>query len=233
MTTDAPRARAIRTMFTRIAVRYDLMNSLMTGGCHHAWRRATARAATAAAPGPILDLATGTADLALAIRRLEPARPVVGADFSLGMLDEARRKLARPSSGIALVAADALALPFTDGTFTCVVSAFLLRNLVDLGRGLREMRRVTRPGGRVIALDITRVVLPIWGSVFGLYFHRVVPVIGALVAGDRQAYTYLPQSVDRFLTPRELAHAMENAGLRDVHWQTFGLGTVALHVGTA
>jgi demethylmenaquinone methyltransferase/2-methoxy-6-polyprenyl-1,4-benzoquinol methylase len=231
VTTDAQRARAVSTMFTRIAGRYDLMNSLMTGGRHHAWRRATARAATAAPSGPILDLATGTADLALAIRRLEPTRPVVGADFSLGMLDKAGRKLAGSGRArIALVAADALALPFADGTFAGVVSAFLLRNLVDLGRGLREMRRVTRPGGRVIALDITRVALPVWGSVFGLYFHRVVPAIGALVAGDRQAYTYLPQSVDRFLTPGELAQAMEQAGLRDVRWQSFGLRTVALHI---
>jgi demethylmenaquinone methyltransferase/2-methoxy-6-polyprenyl-1,4-benzoquinol methylase len=231
VTTDAQRARAVRTMFTRIAARYDLMNSLMTAGRHRAWRRAAARTATAAPPGPILDLATGTADLALAIRRLEPARPVVGADFSFGMLDQARHKLAGRSAGVALVAADALALPFADGTFACVVSAFLLRNLVDLGRGLREMRRVTRPGGRVIALDITRVALPVWGSVFGLYFHRIVPAVGALVAGDRQAYTYLPQSVDCFLAPRELAQAMEQAGLRDVHWQSFGLRTVALHAG--
>ena len=233
MTADAQRARAVSTMFTRIAGRYDLMNSLMTGGRHHAWRRATARAATAAPPGPILDLATGTADLALAIRRLEPARPVVDADFSLGMLDTAGRKLAGSGQArVVLVAADALALPFADATFACVVSAFLLRNLVDLPRGLREMRRVTRAGGRVIALDITRVALPVWGAVFGLYFHRVVPAIGALVARDRQAYTYLPQSVDRFLTPRELARAMEQAGLRDVQWQGFGLGTVALHVAT-
>ena len=232
MTTDAQRARAVSTMFTRIAGRYDLMNSLMTGGRHHVWRRATARAAIAAPSGPILDLATGTADLALAIQRLEPTRPVVGADFSLGMLDKAGRKVAGPGqTRVALVAADALALPFADRTFACVVSAFLLRNLVDLEHGLREMRRVTRSGGRVIALDITRVALPIWGTVFGLYFHRVVPAIGALVARDRQAYTYLPQSVDRFLTPRELAQAMEKAGLCDVHWQSFGLGTVALHVG--
>ena len=230
MTADAQHARAVSAMFSRIAGRYDLMNSLMTAGRHHAWRRATARAAAAAPPGPILDLATGTADLALAIRRLDPARRLVGADFSLGMLDEAGRKLAGVE-GVALVAADGLALPFADGTFVGVVSAFLLRNLVDLGHGLREMRRVTRPGGRVIALDITRVAVPLWGAVFGLYFHRVVPAIGALVAGDRQAYTYLPQSVDRFLTPRELARTMENSGLRDVRWQTFAVGTVALHVG--
>jgi demethylmenaquinone methyltransferase/2-methoxy-6-polyprenyl-1,4-benzoquinol methylase len=233
MTTAAERAQAVSSMFTRIAARYDLMNSLMTAGRHHAWRRAAARAAAAAPPGPVLDLATGTADLALAVRRLDPARFVVGADFSLGMLDESRRKLAaRAETRVALISADALALPFADGAFACVVSAFLLRNLVDLEGGLREMRRVTGPGGRVISLDITRVALPLWSSIFGLYFNRVVPVIGAAIARDRQAYTYLPESVDRFLTPDELAAAMRRAGLRDVHHRTFALGTVALHTGT-
>lgn len=231
MTTEAQRARAVSTMFTRIAGRYDLMNSLMTAGRHHAWRRATARAAAAAPPGPILDLATGTADLALAIRDIDPARAVVGADFALGMLAEARQKLDRlGQTGIAVAAADALALPFPDGAFAGVVSAFLLRNLVDLDRGLGEMRRVTRRGGRIVSLDITRVTTPIWSSVFGLYFNRVVPVVGALIAGDRQAYTYLPDSVARFLTPGELTRAMERAGLRQVRAETFALGTVALHV---
>lgn len=233
MTTEAQRAQTVRTMFTRIAARYDLMNSVMTAGRHHAWRRATARAATAAPSGPILDLATGTADLAVAIRDVDPARSVVGADFSLGMLREARSKLsASGTTGVALAAADALALPFADRGFACVVSAFLLRNLVDLERGLREMCRVTRPGGRVLALDITRVAMPIWGTAFRLYFNRVVPAIGSLVAGDRKAYTYLPESVDRFVTARELASAMERAGLHEVTYQTFALGTVALHTGT-
>jgi len=226
---EAERARAVSTMFTRIADRYDLMNSLMTAGRHHAWRRATARAAAAAPAGPILDLATGTGDLAIAVRRDDPTRDVVGADFSLGMLRHARRKLGTARG--ALVAADALTLPFAEGAFACVVSAFLLRNLVDLERGLREMRRVTRPGGRVVALEITRVAVPVWGGIFGVYFHRLVPAIGAVVARDRQAYTYLPASVDRFLTARELATAMERAGLRDVRWRSFALGTVALHVG--
>ena len=228
MIPEAERARAVSTMFTRIAGRYDLMNSVMTAGRHHAWRRATARAAAAAPRGPVLDLATGTGDLAIALRAIDPTRVVVGADFSLGMLRQARRKV-----GIALAAADALRLPFADGAFACVVSAFLLRNLVDLDGGLREMARVTRPGGRIVALEITRVVVPVWGGIFGLYFRRVVPALGAMVARDRQAYTYLPASVDRFLTARQLAEAMERTGLHNGHWRSFGLGTVALHVGAA
>jgi demethylmenaquinone methyltransferase/2-methoxy-6-polyprenyl-1,4-benzoquinol methylase len=232
MTTAAERAQAVSTMFTRIARRYDLMNSLMTAGRHHTWRRAAAREAAGAPPGAILDLATGTADLAIAVRKLDPARAVVGADFSLGMLREAQRKLSGlGQTRVALAAADALALPFADGAFAGVVSAFLLRNLVDLEAGLQEMRRVTRAGGRVIALDIIRVAVPVWGAIFGLYFHRVVPSIGAIVTGDRQAYTYLPNSVDRFLTARELSLAMQRAGLHDVRFRTFGLGTLALHTG--
>ncbi|HMH50188.1 MAG TPA: ubiquinone/menaquinone biosynthesis methyltransferase [Candidatus Acidoferrum sp.] len=229
MTTE--RAQAVSTMFTRIARRYDLMNSLMTGGRHHAWRGAAAREAVAAPPGPVLDLATGTADLAIAAQRLDPARVVIGADFSLGMLAEGRRKLDAVSARVPLAAADALALPFADGAFASVVSAFLLRNLVDLDAGLAEMRRVTRRGGRVITLDIVKIALPLWDALFGLYFHRVVPAIGAVVAGDRQAYTYLPDSVDRFLSARDLATAMRRAGLRDVGYRTFGLGSVGLHVG--
>jgi len=131
-----------------------------------------------------------------------------------------------------LLAADALTLPFADGAFACVVSAFLLRNLEDLGRGLGEMRRVTRPGGRVVTFDIVEPSAPMWSTLFGLYFNRVVPAIGALVAGDRQAYTYLPQSVARFVRPAELARRMTAVGLRDVSYRTMGLGTVALHVGT-
>lgn len=219
-------------MFTRIAGRYDLMNSLMTAGRHHAWRLATARAAAGAPPGAILDLATGTADLALALRALAPARLVLGADFSEGMLRHGRTKIrGAAAERLLLLAADALSLPFPDGTFAGVVSAFLLRNLEDLGRGLAEMRRVTRPGGRVVTLDIVEPSAPVWSVLFGLYFNRVVPAIGALIAGDRQAYTYLPQSVARFVTPDELARRMAAVGLRDVTYRRMGLGTVALHIG--
>ena len=239
MSARSPRARmsqaeAVRAMFTRIARRYDLMNSLMTAGRHHAWRAVVARAAAAAPPGPALDLATGTADLALALRALDPTRLVVGADFSEGMLAEALLKLrARRATRVALLAADALALPFADKTFACVTSAFLLRNLADLSAGLAEMRRVTMPGGLVAALEITRPGVPGWDALFGLYFDRLVPLLGALVAGDRAAYTYLPQSVERFVTPDELARLMEKAGLRDVGYRRYGLGTIAIHLGVA
>lgn len=230
----AAKAEFVRTMFTRIAPRYDLMNSLMTAGRHHAWRAEVARAVVAAPPGPVLDLATGTADLALAIHALDADRTVIGVDFAEGMLAAARRKLVRHGvTRLPLVAADALTLPFADAAFTCVASAFLLRNLEDLARGLAEMRRVTRPGGRVVALDIVRPAPTAWAALFGLYFNRVVPAIGALVAGDRQAYTYLPQSVDRFVVPRDLVGLLERAGWRAVTYRTLGLGTVALHTGIA
>jgi demethylmenaquinone methyltransferase/2-methoxy-6-polyprenyl-1,4-benzoquinol methylase len=226
------KAADVRAMFTRIAGRYDLMNSLMTGGRHHAWRRAMARAVARGPSGPVLDLATGTADLALAIRAADAARLVIGADFSEGMLSRARAKLDdRRELRVPLVAADALALPFADRTFACVTSAFLLRNLEDLGRGIGEMRRVTRPGGRILTLDITHPTAPVWESLFGLYFRRVVPAMGALVAGDRRAYAYLPDSVDAFVTPDDLAELMERAGLHHVSYRRLGLGTIALHTG--
>jgi demethylmenaquinone methyltransferase/2-methoxy-6-polyprenyl-1,4-benzoquinol methylase len=182
----------------------------------------------------VLDLATGTGDLALAIREADPHRPVIGADFAEGMLTRARAKLAgRAGGGIALAAADALALPFPDRAFAAVTSAFLLRNLDDLEAGIREMRRVARPGGLVLTLDIVRPGMPVWSALFGLYFHRVVPAIGALVAGERSAYTYLPDSVDRFVTPAELSSLMRRAGLRDVRYRLLALGTVAVHTATA
>ena len=228
------KAEAVRAMFTRIAGRYDLMNSLMTGGRHHAWRRVATAAVAQAPPGPALDLATGTGDFAFALREAYPRRFVVGADFSEAMLRHADvKRKARGEGGVALLAADALALPFADRTFACVTSAFLLRNLTDLEAGLAEMRRVTLPGGLVAALEITRPGVRGWDAMFGLYFNRVVPLIGAAVARDRAAYTYLPRSVERFVTPPQLAQMMERTGLRNVRYQRLGLGTIAIHVGTA
>src|SRR5262249_11711933 len=151
----------------------------------HAWRRLAARQTIPSPPGPALDLATGTGDLALELRRIHPSRIVVGADFALGMLGVARAKLGQPRSNwrIRLVAADALSLPFSDRAFACVTSAFLLRNLADLEQGLAEMRRVTRAGGRVVALEITQATLPIFAPLFRLYFHQVVPRAGLLLGG--------------------------------------------------
>ena len=219
----------VRAMFTRIAGRYDLMNALMTGGRHHAWRAVAARETVAAPPGPVLDLATGTGDLALSVRALDPRRLVIGADFAEAMLQRASLKPPVRAAHIRLLAADALSLPFRDGTFAAVTSAFLLRNLEDLQRGLSEMRRITKPGGRVVTLEITRPAVPIWSQVFGVYFHRVVPTVGALVAGDRHAYTYLPRSVDRFVSPDALSNLMRAVGFREACFRRLGLGTIAIH----
>lgn len=221
-------------MFARIAPRYDLMNALMTGGRDQAWRRAAARLA-APRPGSVaLDLATGTADLALAFLEETGVRAVIGVDFVEGMLRLGRDKLAtKGERRIHLVVGDALALPFPDGAFGCVASAFLLRNLADLAAGLAEMRRVVAPGGSVVALEITQPTLPGWREAFRLYFHHVVPAVGALVAGSRDAYTYLPQSVERFVTPHDLVRLMTSVGLRDVRVTRVGLGAVTIHVGRA
>jgi demethylmenaquinone methyltransferase/2-methoxy-6-polyprenyl-1,4-benzoquinol methylase len=229
------KARFVREMFSRIAGRYDLMNGLMTFGLHHAWRRLAARQTIPAPDGAALDLATGTGDLALELMRVHPHRAIVGVDFSLGMLGVAQDKVRRADSRghVRLAAADALALPFADRTFACVTSAFLLRNLADLEGGLREMKRVTRPAGRVIALEITQATLPGFTPLFRFYFHHVVPRVGQMVGGDREAYTYLPQSVDRFLTPPELSALMQRVGLRAVTYRRLGLGTVTIHSGIA
>jgi len=222
-------------MFSRIARRYDLMNGLMTFGMHHAWRRAAARETVPSPEGPGLDLATGTGDLAFELSQIHRHRTIVGADFAHGMLTIAEEKRRAEDSGgrIRLVEADALSLPFEARTFAFVTSAFLLRNLADVKQGLAEMRRVSRPGGRVVALEITQADLPGWAPLFRAYFHHVVPRVGALVGGDREAYTYLPQSVDRFLTPPGLSTLMEEVGLRGVRYRRLGLGTIAIHSGIA
>jgi len=227
--------RFVSEMFSRIAGRYDLMNGLMTFGMHHAWRRAAARETIPSPDGPGLDLATGTGDLALGLAEIHRHRVIVGADFAHGMLKiaEEKRRGDDARGRIRLVEADALALPFASRTFAFVTSAFLLRNLADLRQGLAEMRRVSRPGARVVALEITQADLPGWAPLFRAYFHHVVPRLGALVSGDSEAYTYLPQSVDRFLTPPGLCALMEAVGLRGVRYRRLGFGTVTIHTGIA
>ncbi|MFQ5898587.1 MAG: bifunctional demethylmenaquinone methyltransferase/2-methoxy-6-polyprenyl-1,4-benzoquinol methylase UbiE [Candidatus Methylomirabilia bacterium] len=231
----ADKARLVREMFSRIAPRYDLMNSLMTFGRHRAWRRVAARMAAPAPGGLALDVAIGTGDLALALLEAARVRRVVGVDFSDGMLQVGRQKLARldPGRRISLLAADALRLPFRDRTFSCVTSAFLLRNLADLPQGLAEMRRVTQPGGKVMMLEIAQPTRRGFGALFHCYFHGLVPWVGSLVSGDRDAYTYLPRSVAQFLPPRELVRLMAQVGLREVGYVRVGLGSVTIHVGEA
>jgi demethylmenaquinone methyltransferase / 2-methoxy-6-polyprenyl-1,4-benzoquinol methylase len=215
----------VRAMFDRIARVYDLMNSVMTAGMHHRWRE---RAADLARVGPgsrALDVATGTGDLAieLAGRGAE----VTGLDFSEPMLELARGK----APGVDWVQGDALDLPFEDGRFDAVTVGFGARNFSDLDRGLREMARVTRPGGRVVVLEITTPQKPPLSWFFRVWFDRVVPALGR-VAGDPDAYSYLPSSVRRFPAPRELGAALARTGLGDVRWVLTAGGIIAIHSGT-
>ncbi|MDQ7030904.1 MAG: ubiquinone/menaquinone biosynthesis methyltransferase [Ardenticatenia bacterium] len=226
------KAAYVRTMFGRIARRYDLMNRLMSLGRDQAWRRLAAREAHIIPGALVLDLATGTGDLAFAVLELEPTAHVVGADFAMPMLVEgARKHAARGQGHLALLAADALQLPFAEATFDAVLSAFLMRNVADLRRGFAEQHRVLRPGGRVVCLEITSPPWPGLRALFDVYFGWVVPALGGLVAGDPDAYTYLPASVRRFPRPDALAGLMEAVGFREVAYRRLALGAIAVHVG--
>ncbi len=222
----------VRAMFDRIAGLYDRMNSVMTAGLHHAWRR---RAADLAAVGPgarALDVATGTGDLAFELaRRVGPSGEVVAGDFSERMLELARAKaLQAGATGVRFETANALALPYPDGAFDAATVGFGARNFSDLAGGLREMTRVVRPGGRVVVLEITTPQRPPLSTFFELWFDRVVPALGRL-AGDSAAYEYLPASVRRFPGPEALAAIMYQAGLRDVRYVLTAGGIIALHAG--
>lgn len=226
-------------MFDRIAGVYDRMNAVMTAGLHHQWRR---RAADLAALHPgqhALDIATGTGDLALELaRRVAPDGAVVGADFSERMLELAAAKEAAaraagevpPGVALRFEAANALALPYGADEFDAATVGFGARNFSDLERGLAEMVRVVRPGGRVVILEITTPTRPPLSTFLEVWFDRLVPALGRL-AGDPDAYTYLPSSVRRFPPPEELAATMWRVGLRSVRYRITAGGIIALHVG--
>jgi demethylmenaquinone methyltransferase/2-methoxy-6-polyprenyl-1,4-benzoquinol methylase len=226
-------AVAVRAMFDRIAGLYDTMNSVMTAGLHHRWRR---RAADLAGVGPgsrVLDVATGTGDLAIELaRRVGAAGEIVGVDFSEPMLARARAKTAVASLELqpSFECADALALPYPDDRFDAATVGFGARNFADLERGLGEMVRVVRPGGRVVILEITAPRRTPLAWFYRLWFDRLVPGLGR-IAGDSDAYSYLPRSVRRFPGPRELAAVMDRLGLERVGWVLTAGGIIALHRG--
>lgn len=224
------RPAEIQAMFDRIVRRYDLMNRLMSGGRDVAWRRLAAQEAIAAG-SHVLDVATGTGDLALELVR-QGATEVVGVDLSGGMLRSAEAKIAaRGALPIRLVQTDAMKLPFADDTFDACTVAFGLRNMPDYQAAVAEMARVIRPGGRLVILEMTPVKLPVMRTLFGWYFDRLVPIIGGIISGDRDAYRYLPRSVGAFPSTDALALMMYQAGLSPVRYRRLMLRTVALHVG--
>jgi demethylmenaquinone methyltransferase/2-methoxy-6-polyprenyl-1,4-benzoquinol methylase len=235
----APRSeREVRAMFGRITRRYDLMNRVMTGGRDRAWRRLAVRSAVGDGVERAIDVATGTGDLALALAA-GGAASVIGVDFAEPMLRVAAGKVAPATttatggrSPVGWVTGDALRLPLPDASFDACTVAFGLRNMADYEGALREMARVLRPGGRLVCLELTPFRRPVVSSLFNFYFTRVVPLVGGLLSGDRDAYRYLPRSVTTFPDAEALGGLFRAAGLIDVRVRSLGGGTVALHSGT-
>jgi len=225
-------AGQIRGMFDRIAGVYDLMNSAMTAGLHHRWRERAAERAALSPGDAALDVCCGTGDLALELAsRVGESGHVVGCDFAERMLDLAREKAAaRGAGGVRFDWADALALPYDDRSFDAVTVGFGVSNLADLDRGLSEMARVLRPGGRLVILEITQPRRPPLSTFFSIWFDRLVPLLGSL-AGDAEAYSYLPESVKRFPPPEGLALAMDRQGLGSVRYTILAGGIIGSHSG--
>lgn len=224
----------VRAMFDRIARVYDRMNSVMTAGLHHQWRRRAVDLAEVAHGDRVVDVACGTGDLSLELaRRVGAGGEVIGCDFSEQMLELARVKAGREAAlaaGVRFEWANALELPYAGGEFAAATVGFGARNFSDLERGLSEMRRVVRPGGKVVVLEITTPTKPPLSIFYRQWFDRVVPAIGRF-AGDSDAYTYLPSSVRRFPGPQELAATMERSGLVNIRYVLTAGGIIATHVG--
>lgn len=247
-------AGQVRSMFDRIAGVYDPLNTAMTAGLHHRWRTRAVAAARVGSGARVLDIATGTGDLAIELaRHVAPGGEVLGSDFSEGMLARARVKAAQQD--VAALAADlrfewgdGLELPYAEDSFDAATNGFGLRNFPDLARGLEEMVRVVRPGGRVVVLEMTTPTRRPLSWFFALWFDRIVPLLGVLVGacaklaarvrgsaredGIADAYTYLPSSVKRWPGPAQLAAEMERAGLREISYALLAGGIIAIHAGT-
>lgn len=228
------KAAYVREMFTSIAPTYDRLNRMMSLGLDRQWRRWAVLHSRVRPGDRALDVATGTGDIAFELaRRVGPTGSVVATDFSEGMLSHARRKAERAGveSVVRFEWADALDLPYADGEFDAATVGFAGRNVADLHRFFSEMRRVVRPGGRVVHLEISKPRLPLFRTLFQLYFYNLVPMIEGRLAGSRAAYTYLPNSLTLFPSVEELAEIMSAAGLVHVRYYPLALGTVTIHVG--
>lgn len=221
----------VRDMFDNIAPAYDFMNRAMTLGIDRSWRARAIRMIAATRPRRILDVATGTADLAIEMhRRLRPQKGIVGVDLSEGMIDVGRRKIAEAgaTADIELRVADCLALPFADGEFDCVTAAFGVRNFADLAAGYREMARVTRPGGMLCVIELSTPRGAITGPLYRLYTRTLIPAIGRLVSHDSRAYSYLPESIAAVPQGSEMTALIEANGWVDARATplTFGACTI-------
>ena len=227
---EGDHAQRVRQMFSRIAGRYDLLNTVLSFGLHRRWRHLAVREARKAAPGGAalqlaLDVCCGTGELALEFAR--SFRFVAAADFSLPMLALARRKM--QGARVAYLAADALRLPFAEGSFEAAGAAFSLRNVESVPALLAEMKRVVRPGGVVMTLEFSRPPNAFFRAVYHFYLRHLLPRIGGFVSPG--AYRYLAASIEAFLVPEELADLFRRAGLEEVRWRLLSGGVVAVHLG--
>ncbi len=220
------KAKSVQSMFSRIAPRYDLMNRLMTGGMDIRLRKTVIKKSSLPFGGTLLDLGAGTGDLALEAIRQYPHSKVFAADFTLGMMQTGQK---RSGQKITFSAADALSIPFADETFDAVVSGFLLRNVVDLPITLEEQWRVLKPGGVFVSLDTTKPRKSILSPFINFHTHQIIPFLGKLLTGDRDAYVYLPTTTDHFLSAEELVIYLVNAGYQKITFQRAMFNTVAIH----
>lgn len=223
----AEKSRYVQNLFTRIAKRYDLMNRLMTGGQDVRWRKEVIRRAGLHPRACLLDLGTGTGDLAREGQSQQPTARITAADFTIEMMRAGRK----PGDGFGWANADALYLPFPDQSFHAVVSGFLMRNVIDNRAALREQFRILKPGGRIVILDTTRPSRNLLSPFIWLHMHVVIPFLGTLLSGQRDAYTYLPDSTEAFLSAEELASRMAAAGFKEIGYKRVMFGTIAIHWG--
>jgi demethylmenaquinone methyltransferase / 2-methoxy-6-polyprenyl-1,4-benzoquinol methylase len=230
---EAAAAARVREMFGRIAPRYDLLNHLLSLDTDKRWRRRVARMFTEVLRDPrarVLDLCCGTGDLALAFRKQAPlGAEIAGADFVPEMLVRARAKAKAMAAAVEFLEADALRLPFAGGRFDLVSCAFGFRNLANYERGLTEIFRVLKSGGAAAILEFAEPPGKVFGPLYGFYFTKVLPKLGAWISGDASAYAYLPNSVRRFPNPEQLQSQFESAGFRDVRFERWTGGVVAFH----